>query len=57
MPKDIEVVAGGESAEGQALDDLCGLHRQARRAEVDAAHAKVGPDTVAKLLFTSGSTG
>ena len=26
-------------------------------AAVDAAHAKVGPDTVAKLLFTSGSTG
>jgi feruloyl-CoA synthase len=24
---------------------------------VDAAHAAVGPDTVAKLLFTSGSTG
>ena len=31
----------------------------AKRAgpEVDAAQAKVGPDTVAKLLFTSGSTG
>jgi feruloyl-CoA synthase len=26
-------------------------------AAVDAAHAKVGPDTVAKILFTSGSTG
>ncbi|MFZ2099267.1 MAG: feruloyl-CoA synthase [Oricola sp.] len=25
--------------------------------EVDAAHMKVGPDTVAKLLFTSGTTG
>jgi feruloyl-CoA synthase len=25
-------------------------------AAVDAAHAKVGPDTVAKFLFTSGST-
>ncbi len=24
---------------------------------VDAAHAKLGPDTIAKLLFTSGSTG
>ena len=28
-----------------------------RTAAVDAAHANVGPDTVAKLLFTSGSTG
>ena len=26
-------------------------------AAVDAAHAKVGPDTIAKILFTSGSTG
>ena len=26
-------------------------------AEVDAAHARVGPDTIAKFLFTSGSTG
>lgn len=26
-------------------------------AALDAAHADVGPDTVAKLLFTSGSTG
>lgn len=26
-------------------------------SEVDKAHAQVGPDTVAKILFTSGSTG
>jgi feruloyl-CoA synthase len=26
-------------------------------AAVDAAHAKVGPDNIAKILFTSGSTG
>ncbi len=26
-------------------------------AAIDTAHAKVGPDTVAKILFTSGSTG
>ena len=26
------------------------------RSEVDAAHAAVGPDTIAKFLFTSGST-
>src|SRR5262245_58217630 len=26
-------------------------------AEVDAAHARVSPDTIAKFLFTSGSTG
>src|SRR3954469_6266857 len=26
-------------------------------AQVDAAHARVGPETIAKFLFTSGSTG
>jgi feruloyl-CoA synthase len=26
-------------------------------ADVDAAHAAIGPDTIAKFLFTSGSTG
>ena len=25
-------------------------------AQVDTAHAQVGPDTIAKFLFTSGST-
>jgi feruloyl-CoA synthase len=27
------------------------------RSAVDAAHERVGPDTIAKILFTSGSTG
>ena len=31
--------------------------RRPTTAAVDAAHAKVGPDTIAKFLFTSGSTG
>ena len=31
--------------------------RQQPTAAVDAAHAKVGPDTIGKILFTSGSTG
>ena len=30
---------------------------RARRPRVDAAHARVTPDTIAKFLFTSGSTG
>src|SRR6185295_6544815 len=43
-----------------------GLHRQTgfaallattATAAVEDAHARVGPDTVAKVLFTSGSTG
>ena len=35
---------------GEALDSVSGA------ADVGAAHASVGPDTVAKLLLTSGST-
>ena len=36
---------------------LAALSGTASQAELDAAFAKIGPDTVAKLLFTSGSTG
>jgi len=49
------VLAQGE-IEGRhtlAFDEL--LARPATAA-VDAAHARVGPDTIAKFLFTSGST-
>jgi len=47
----------------KALDACAGvdvIHTLPERdaeAEVDAAHARVGPDTIAKFLFTSGSTG
>jgi feruloyl-CoA synthase len=33
------------------------LEEPAATNAVDAAHARVGPDTIAKFLFTSGSTG
>jgi feruloyl-CoA synthase len=36
------------------FSDLC---KAQPSAAVEAAHAKVGPDTIAKILFTSGSTG
>jgi feruloyl-CoA synthase len=36
------------------FSDLAAL---AATSAVDAAHARVGPDTIAKFLFTSGSTG
>jgi feruloyl-CoA synthase len=37
--------------------DVAALTRDADAAAVAAANAAVGPDTVAKILFTSGSTG
>ncbi len=46
VPPDVEVIAGPDFA---TLD--------ADPAAADAAHARVTPDTIAKILFTSGSTG
>ena len=43
--------------QGRAATSLEALWNTKATAAVDAAHAKVGPDTIAKLLFTSGSTG
>jgi feruloyl-CoA synthase len=56
MPPDAELVVTRE-APGRAATLFSALAATPATPEVDAAHAKVGPDTVAKLLFTSGSTG
>jgi feruloyl-CoA synthase len=48
MPKGTEVVFGDRFAE---------LESAAASPRVDEAHARTGPDTIAKFLFTSGSTG
>ena len=40
-----------------AVDDARAFLAKPAGPAVDAAQAKVGPDTIAKLLFTSGSTG
>src|SRR3954454_6664366 len=45
MPRDVEVIVG-------AIDRL-----DSDPAAADAAHVRVTPDTIAKFLFTSGSTG
>jgi feruloyl-CoA synthase len=48
--KAIDAVAG-------RIEVIDALPERDAEADVDAAHARVGPDTVAKFLFTSGSTG
>jgi feruloyl-CoA synthase len=48
VPKGTEVVFGERFAELESLT---------ASARVDEAHARTGPDTIAKFLFTSGSTG
>jgi feruloyl-CoA synthase len=46
----IDAVAGG-------IEVIDTLPEQDAEKSVDAANARVGPDTIAKFLFTSGSTG
>ena len=58
VPADVEVVVTSRSAGGAAKPRHSPHSRQQQpTAAVDAAHAKVSPDTIAKFLFTSGSTG
>jgi feruloyl-CoA synthase len=42
---------------GTTTTSFAELESRPPTAAVDAAHAAVGPDTIAKILFTSGSTG
>ena len=48
LPRGAEFISG---------EFLSALESTAATAEVDRAHEAVGPDTIAKFLFTSGSTG
>lgn len=57
VPAGVEVVVTHGAPEGFAATPFADLLATAPTPAVDAAHAAVGPDTVAKLLFTSGSTG
>ena len=58
VPADVELVAvvGDAAAAGRPLTPWAELLATPVTAAVDAAHAAVGPDTIAKFLFTSGST-
>jgi feruloyl-CoA synthase len=57
VPGDIEIVVTANSPEGRPATMFADLLKTISTGAVDAAHAKVGPDTIAKILFTSGSTG
>jgi feruloyl-CoA synthase len=48
VPADVEVIY---------KDTFHVLEENKASAAVDSAHSRVGPDTIAKFLFTSGSTG
>lgn len=53
---DVEVVLTEGQLPGRRVTPFAALLDTAPGAEVEAAHAKVGPDTIVKFLFTSGST-
>jgi feruloyl-CoA synthase len=57
IAKDAEVVARVNPPASRRSSTLEALLATTPKADVDSAQAKVGPDTIAKLLFTSGSTG
>ena len=64
VPSETEVVLSGEGREGghqgglegRAVTPFAALLGPTPGAGIDAAHARVGPDSIVKFLFTSGST-
>jgi feruloyl-CoA synthase len=57
LPADVPVVTTREPVPGREGLGFAELAARRPTAAVEAAFARVGPDTVAKILFTSGSTG
>ena len=57
VPPDLEIVVARNPVSSRACTLFKPLTEIEPTAAVDEAHAKVGPDTIAKILFTSGSTG
>jgi feruloyl-CoA synthase len=56
-PGDAEIVLSRNAPVGIAATHFTALLEPVPGPAVDAAYEAVGPDTVAKILFTSGSTG
>ena len=57
VPIGIEIITASNPLGSRPTTAFADLLMTEPTAAVDAAHAKVGPDTIAKFLFTSGSTG
>jgi feruloyl-CoA synthase len=57
VPPQVELVTVRHSPAGRAVTPFADLLAVAPSPAVEAAHAGVTPDTIAKFLFTSGSTG
>ncbi|MFL5073576.1 MAG: feruloyl-CoA synthase [Xanthobacteraceae bacterium] len=57
MPPDVDVIVTRNQLAGARTIAFSTLLERPATSAVDAMHANVGPDTIAKFLFTSGSTG
>src|ERR1700761_4836702 len=57
VPDEIEIVASRGSLSGRAVTPLAELLATPLHSGLDQAHQAIGPDTIAKFLLTSGSTG
>jgi feruloyl-CoA synthase len=57
VPADCEVVVVDDPPRGRKSTSFSELVKTRPTDDVDRAFERVGPDTVAKILFTSGSTG
>jgi feruloyl-CoA synthase len=57
VPAEIEIVASRGDVPGRDVTMLADLLATPEHNALDAAHDAIGPDTIAKFLLTSGSTG
>jgi feruloyl-CoA synthase len=57
VPPGCEIIVTRNAPAGRRTTSFESLLAPGSTASADAAHARVGPDTIAKFLFTSGSTG
>jgi feruloyl-CoA synthase len=57
LPAEVELVTSTSAPAGFAATAFAALADTGPTGDVDLARDRVGPDTVAKVLFTSGSTG
>jgi feruloyl-CoA synthase len=57
LPDGVELVVTRNAPADRRANMFSDLTKPTPSAKVDAAHDAVGPDTIAKFLFTSGSTG
>ena len=56
VPPGAELVVTGRAPQGRRATLFGELEGTSASAAVERAHERIGPDTVAKILFTSGST-